>query len=109
VQALVREVKKHTDGLDNDVHMTNEKIGVLETTQLATNTKLGTMEVSVARIDTSLAARLRRFDDLMTIEHDQQQGHNNYNNNHLDEQVEDNWDEYSADSELDNYDAHRPA
>jgi hypothetical protein len=30
VQALVREVKKHTEGLDNDVQMTNEKIGVLE-------------------------------------------------------------------------------
>jgi hypothetical protein len=45
----------------------------------------------------------------MTREHDRQQGHNKYNNNHLDEQVEDNWDEYSADSELNNYDAHRPA
>jgi hypothetical protein len=102
-------VKKYTEGHDNDVHMTNEKIGVLEATQLATDTKLGTMEASVARINTSLAALLRRFDDLMTREHDRQQGHNNYNNNHLDEQVEDNWDEYSADSELNNYDAHHPA
>jgi hypothetical protein len=89
--------------------MTNEKIGVLEATQLATDTKLGTMEASVARIYTSLAVLLRCFDDLMTREHDRQQGHNTYNNNHLDEQVEDNWDEYSADSELNNYDAHRPA
>jgi hypothetical protein len=109
VQALVREVKKHTKGLDNDVHMANEKIGVLEATQHATDTQLGIMEASVARIDTSLAALLRRFDDLMTREHDQQQGHNNYNNNHLDEQDEDNWDEYFADSEHDNYDAHCPA
>jgi hypothetical protein len=82
------------------------------------------MEAFVARIDTSLATLLRRFDDLMTRERDRQQGHNNYNNNHLDEQVEDNnnynnnhldeqvednWDEYSADSELDNHDAHCPA
>jgi hypothetical protein len=109
VQALVREVKKHTEGFDNDVQMTNEKIGVLEATQHATNTKLGTMEASVARIDTSLAVLLRRFDDLMTREHDQQQGHNNYNNNHLDEQVEDNWDEYSTDLKLDNHDTHYPA
>jgi hypothetical protein len=79
VQALVCEVKKHTEGLDNDVQMTNEKIGVLEATQLATGTKLGTMEASVARIDT------RRFNDLMTREHDRQQGHNNLNNNHLNE------------------------
>jgi hypothetical protein len=45
----------------------------------------------------------------MTREHDRQQGHNNNNNNHLFEQVEDNWDAYSAGSELDNYDSHHPA
>jgi hypothetical protein len=85
VQSLIHEVKKHTEGLDNDVHMTNEKIGVLEGTQLATDTKLGTLEASIARIDTSLAALLRCFDDLMIREYDRQQGHNNYNNHHLDE------------------------
>jgi hypothetical protein len=106
VHALVREVKKHTKGIDADVQVTNERIGVLEATQLATDTKLGTMEVSVARIDTNLATLLRRFDDLMTREHDRHQGHNN-KNNILDEQIEDNWDEYSADSELDNHDAQR--
>jgi hypothetical protein len=51
--------------------MINEKIGVLEGTQLATDTKLGTMEAFVAHIDTSLAALLRCFNDLMTREHDQ--------------------------------------
>jgi hypothetical protein len=66
VQALVREVKKHTKGIDTDVQVTNERIGVLEATQLATDTKLGTMEASVARINNSLAALLRHFDDLMT-------------------------------------------
>jgi oligoribonuclease (3'-5' exoribonuclease) len=89
--------------------MTNEKIVMLEATQLATDTKLGTMEAPVAHIDTNLAALLRRFDDFMTREHDRQQGHNNLNNNHLDEQVEDNWDEYLSDSELDNHDARCPA
>jgi hypothetical protein len=74
VQALVCEVKKHTEGIDTDVQVTNERIGVLEATQLATDTKLGTMEESVARINNSLAALLRRFDDLMTREHDRQQG-----------------------------------
>jgi glutamine synthetase adenylyltransferase len=78
---------------------------VLEGTQLATDTKLGTMEASVARIDNNLAALLRRFDDLMTQEHDRHQGHNN--NNNYDEQVDDNWDEYSADLELDDQDACR--
>jgi hypothetical protein len=88
VQALVCKVKKHIEDLDADVHVTNEKIGVLEVTQLVTNTKIGTMEGFVARIDTSLTTVLRRFDYLMTREHDRHQGHNN--NNDLDEQVEDN-------------------
>jgi hypothetical protein len=39
---------------------------VLEATQLAIDTKLGTMEASVARINNNLAALLGRFDDLMT-------------------------------------------
>jgi hypothetical protein len=93
VQALVCKVKKHTEGIDVDVHVTNERIGVLEATQLATDTKLGTMEASVAWIDNSLAALLRCFNDLMTREHDWHQGHNN---NNYDEQVDDNWDEYSG-------------
>jgi hypothetical protein len=98
--------KKHTEVIDADIEVTNEKIGVLKATQLATDTKLGTMEASVARIDNNLAAILRRFDYLMAREHDRHQGHNNNNNNH-DEQVEDNWDEYSTDSELDDHDARR--
>jgi hypothetical protein len=32
VQALVHEEKKNMEGADNDVHVTNEKIGVLEAT-----------------------------------------------------------------------------
>jgi hypothetical protein len=103
VQALVREVKKHLMRIDADVQVTNEKIGVLEATQLATDTKLGAMEASVARIDNNLVALLRHFDDLMTREHDRHQGHNNH-----DEHVEDNWDEYSADSELDDHDTRHP-
>jgi hypothetical protein len=106
VQALVREVKKHTEGIDADVHVTNERIDVLEATQLASDTKLGAMEASVAHIDNNLAALLRHFDDLMTREHNRHQGHNN-NNNNYDEKVDDHWDEYSTNSELDNHDARR--
>jgi hypothetical protein len=61
---------RHTEGIDADEKVTNERIGVSEATQLATDTKLGTMESSVACIDNNLAALLRRFDDLMTREHD---------------------------------------
>jgi hypothetical protein len=65
VQALVREVKKHTEIIDADVKVTNEMIGVLEATQLATDTKLRTMEASVAHINNNLAALLRCFIDLV--------------------------------------------
>jgi hypothetical protein len=106
VQALVPEVKKHKEGIDADVQVTNKRIGVLEATHLATNTKLGIIEASVACIDNSLAALLGHFDDHMTREHDRHQGHNN--NNNYDEQVDDNWDDYSADSELDDHDARHP-
>ena len=41
VQALVREVKKHTEGIDADVQVTNERIGVLEVTQLPLTPSLG--------------------------------------------------------------------
>jgi hypothetical protein len=100
-------VKKHTEGIDVDVQVTNERIGVLEATQLSTDTKLKTMEAFVARIDNSLAALLRRFDDPMTQEHERHQGRNN-NKNNYDEQVDDIWGECSADSELDDHDARRP-
>ena len=32
VHVLVREMKKHTEGIDADVQITNERIGVLEAT-----------------------------------------------------------------------------
>jgi hypothetical protein len=98
-------VKKHTEAIDADVEVTNEKVGVLEATQLAIDTKLGTMEASNARIDNNLAALLRRFDDLVAREHDQHQWHNN---NKHDEQVEDNWDDYYADSDVDDHNARSP-
>jgi hypothetical protein len=41
IQALVREVKKHTEGLDNDVQMTNEKIGVWRPHSLPPTPNLG--------------------------------------------------------------------
>jgi stalled ribosome alternative rescue factor ArfA len=74
---------------------------------LPSTSKHGTMKASIARIDNRHAALLRHFDELMTREHDRHQGHNN-NNNNYDEQVDDNWDEYSTDSELDDHDARRP-
>jgi hypothetical protein len=37
-------VKLHTEGLDNDLQVTNEELGQLEATQIATNDKLTKVE-----------------------------------------------------------------
>lgn len=87
IQHFEKLVKGHVEGLDDDLQVTNEKIGQLEATQLATNTKLTGLETSVARIDKSLAAILRRFDEMhakTTNGHD--------GDNKKDDCVEDNWD-----------------
>jgi hypothetical protein len=59
-----RQVQQHTEGLDNDMHVTNDKIKILEATHIATNTKLTGLEIAVGNIDKSLAALLRNFDEL---------------------------------------------
>ncbi|XP_072148509.1 uncharacterized protein [Setaria viridis] len=98
IQHFEKLVKGHVEGLDDDLQVTNEKIGQLEATQLATNTKLTGLETSVARIDKSLAAILRRFDEMHAKNTNGHDGDNN-----TDERVEDNWD---ADTEQDDPDAH---
>jgi hypothetical protein len=91
IQHFERQVKLHTEGLDNDMQVTNDKIGQLEATQITTNTKLTGLETMVGNIDKSLAALLQRFDELhaKTNEHG------------------DDWeDEYIVDTEQDERDAH---
>jgi hypothetical protein len=66
IQQFTRQVQLHTEGLDNDLQVTNDKIGQLETAQLTTSTKLTGLEASMARMDKSLAALLNHFDDFHT-------------------------------------------
>jgi hypothetical protein len=94
IQHFVRLVKTHTEGLDNDLQVTNEKMGQLEATQIGTNTKLANVEMTVAHIDKSLISLLRRFDEM----------HANTNGGH-DEGDEGNWDDYVADTEQDDQEA----
>jgi hypothetical protein len=110
MQHFERKVRLHTDGLNEDVQVTNErlgqlelahidtnsKLGRLETTQIAINTKLASLETSIARINTNLAALLRQFYDLNAGGENQRQEDNNTDGDH----GEDNFDdEYSADTE----------
>jgi hypothetical protein len=71
IQHFERKVKLHTEGLDNDLQVTNDKLGQLEATQIAANNKLAGLEKSIASVDKSLAALLRRFDDLHNNDKDQ--------------------------------------
>jgi len=96
IQHFERQVKLYTEGLDNDLQVTNDKIGQLEATQIATNTKLTGVETSVAHIDKSLVALLRRFDEMHAQTIDGRDQHNK-----KDERVEENWDDYVADTEQD--------
>ena len=64
IQHFEKMVKMHNEGIDDDLQVTNEKIGQLEATQIDTNTKVTGLEVSITRIDKSLGALLRRFDKM---------------------------------------------
>jgi hypothetical protein len=57
-------VKTHNEGIDNDLLVTNDKIGQLEVAQITTNTKLAGLETTVARMDKSFASLLNRFDEM---------------------------------------------
>uniref|UniRef100_A0A804PXM4 Uncharacterized protein n=1 Tax=Zea mays TaxID=4577 RepID=A0A804PXM4_MAIZE len=94
IQHFVRLVKTHTEGLDNALQVTNEKMGQLEATQIDTNTKLANVEMTGAHIDKSLVALLRRFDEM----------HANTNGG-CDEGAEGNWDDYVVDTEQDDKEA----
>jgi hypothetical protein len=57
-----RQVRLHTDALNEDVKVTNECIGQLETAQIITNNTLTILERTVAATNTSLAAIIERLD-----------------------------------------------
>jgi hypothetical protein len=94
IQHFVRLVKTHTEGLDNDLQVTNEKMGQLEATQIDTNTKHANVEMTVAHIDKSIVALLTRFDEM----------HANTNGGR-NEGAEGIWDDYVADTEQDDQEA----
>ena len=98
IQHFVRKVKLHKEGIDNDLQVTNEKLGQLEAAQLATNTKITGLETQVANVDKSLASLLRRLDEFHAKT-------NKDEDNKTSEAGEDNWDDdYIADTEQDDHD-----
>jgi hypothetical protein len=99
IQHFERKVKLHTEGLDNDLQVTNEKLGQLEATQIATNNKLTSLEESVASVDKSLAALLRRFDDFHTEDKEKHKEEKEGDREHGSHE-----DDYTGDTEHDDQD-----
>ena len=58
-----KQVREYTDGIDNDLHVMNEKIGQMEAAQISNNTWLAGLETMIGLMDKSLAALLRHFDE----------------------------------------------
>jgi len=63
-QHFRQQVRQYTYRIDNDLQVINEKIGQMEVAQITNNIKLARLKASVGRVDKSLAALLRRFDEL---------------------------------------------
>ena len=96
VQHFQKQVREYTLGIDNDLQVINEKIGQMEAAQISNNTKLAGLETTVARVDKSLAALLRRFDELHAKMNDQHRGRGQEN----DDGAENSGADYAADTEV---------
>jgi len=95
-QHFRQQVRQYTDGIDNDLQVINEKIGQMEAAQIANNTKLARLEASVGRMDKSLAALLRRFDELHAKTNNQHRGRDQED----EDGVENSGADYAADTEV---------
>ena len=58
LQHFEHKVRLHAEHLDEDVRVTNERLGQLETAQIETNTKLASLEGTLGSINTSLVGVL---------------------------------------------------
>ena len=65
IQHFDRLMNKHVDDLAEDVQVTNERLGQLETTQLTTGTTLRELQQAQATTNTSLATITTRLDELV--------------------------------------------
>jgi hypothetical protein len=54
LQHFERKVRLHTEHLDDDVRVTDKRIGQMEIAQVDTNTRLAALERSIGDVNTSL-------------------------------------------------------
>uniref|UniRef100_A0A804QJE6 Uncharacterized protein n=1 Tax=Zea mays TaxID=4577 RepID=A0A804QJE6_MAIZE len=101
IQHFERQVRLHTDALNEDVEVTNERIGQLETAQIVTNNTLTTLERTVAATNTSLAAIIERLDRMDQVGHEGRQQGDDDGHGSITGTARDDATEYSADTERD--------
>src|SRR5436190_19266077 len=58
-----RQVRLHMDALDEDVRVTNDRLGHLETSQIAANATITRIEASLGALTTSLTAILQHLEE----------------------------------------------
>ncbi|PWZ04759.1 hypothetical protein Zm00014a_000169 [Zea mays] len=101
IQHFERQVRLHTDALNEDVQVTNERIGQLETTQIVTNNTLTTLERTVAATNTSLAAIIERLDRMDQVGREGRQQGDDDGHGSIAGTARHDATEYSADTERD--------
>uniref|UniRef100_A0A7N1A7T9 CCHC-type domain-containing protein n=1 Tax=Kalanchoe fedtschenkoi TaxID=63787 RepID=A0A7N1A7T9_KALFE len=90
IQHFERQLNLRTEGLDDDVRVTNERLGQLEAAQVDTTNTLAALKTSVGDINTSLVTIMSRLEE-MSHAHVERTGTNLRTGNAN--------DEYSADTE----------
>jgi hypothetical protein len=94
-------VRLHAEHLGEDVCVTNDRLGQLETAQIEINTKLVSVESTLGARNTSLVGILERVERMEQNQRDgsRQRNHNSHNTVGSGAGQED--EEYAADTELD--------
>jgi len=101
LQHFERKVRLHAEHLDEDVRVTNERLGQLETAQIETNTKLASLEGTLGSVNTSLVGVLERLKRMEQNRCDGFERRNHNNNNTMGSAAGHDEEEYAADTELD--------
>jgi hypothetical protein len=100
LQHFEHKVRLHTEHLDDDVRVTNDRIGQMETAQVDTSTRLATLERSIGDVNTSLAAILDRLEKMEKNQRDGSGQRNHNSNNTRGSAAGRDEEEYSADTKL---------
>jgi hypothetical protein len=64
IQHFERQMRLQVEGLGDDIRTTNERLGQLESSQLATGAMLNEMKIAQATTNTNLANIMTRLQDL---------------------------------------------